>query len=134
PRTRPATAQPRLALVVGRTAGAVRQLPDSGLIVRMTRGRAWIGVLGVLLVGIVGLNVATLSFSASSGKIYEQISALEKENSVLSGRVDSRYSTGRIHAEGAALGLTTSTEVAPTVLEYSPKDVGIAAQRLAGAG
>ena len=35
--------------------------------VRMTRGRAWIGVLGVLLAGIVALNVFTLSFAATAG-------------------------------------------------------------------
>ncbi|MGE5407836.1 MAG: hypothetical protein ACM3NV_04430, partial [Syntrophothermus sp.] len=74
------SSQPRLAVVVGRTAATVRDLPDSGLIVRMTRGRLWIGVLGVLLVGIVALNVVTLSFAASLGKIDEQATALEKEN------------------------------------------------------
>ncbi len=73
-----------IPIAVGRTAVAVRQLPDSGLVVRMTRGRAWIGVLGVLLVGIVALNVVTLSFAASSGKISEQIRTLESENTVLS--------------------------------------------------
>src|SRR5207245_4212759 len=84
PRPKRATGgQPSLAIAVGRTAGAVRHLPDSGLVVRMTRGRAWIGVLGVLLVGIVALNVVTLSFAASSGKIYQNIEALEQDNSVI---------------------------------------------------
>ncbi len=83
---RPAATQPKLVVAAGRTAVAVRQLPDSGLIVRMTRGRAWIAVLGILLVGIVALNVATLSFAASAGKIDEQITALEKENSMLESR------------------------------------------------
>src|SRR5919112_1518080 len=72
-------ARPKLAVVAGRTAVAVRDLPDSSLVVRMTQGRLWIGVLGVLLVGIVTLNVATLSFAATSSKIDEQITALEKE-------------------------------------------------------
>jgi len=55
------------------------QLPESGLIHRLTRGRAWIGVLGVLLIGIVGLNVVTLSFAASAGKVDERIQALSRE-------------------------------------------------------
>ena len=55
-----------IPLAVG-TATAVRHLPDSSLMVRMTRGRAWIGVLGVLLVGIVALNVVTLSLAATAG-------------------------------------------------------------------
>jgi Tfp pilus assembly protein PilN len=123
-----------LALAVGRTAGAVRQLPDMGLIVRMTRGRVWIGVLGILLVGIVGLNVVTLSFAASSGKIDEQIQTLEAENSSLSGRVATLYGTDRIRNEAAKQNLRTSTEIGPRVIQSSRDDVEIAAQRLSGAG
>jgi hypothetical protein len=122
-----------IPIAVGRTAVAVRQLPDSGLVVRMTRGRAWIGVLGVLLVGIVALNVVTLSFAASSGKIFEQIRALESENTVLGGREATKLGNDRIHSEAAAQGLATSTSASPTVIQFSPKDVGVAAQRLAGA-
>jgi hypothetical protein len=134
PKTKRSGGQPSLAIAVGRTAGAVRQLPDSGLVVRMTRGRAWIAVLGVLLVGIVGLNVVTLSFAASSGKIDEQISTLEAENSMLKGKVAKRYGPDRIRNEAAAQGLRMSTELGPRVLSYSPADVGIAAARLSGAG
>ena len=50
-------------------ATAVRQLPDSSLMVRMTGGRVWIGVLGVLLAGIVAVNVVTLSIAASAGHV-----------------------------------------------------------------
>ncbi len=54
-------------------ATAVRQLPDSSLIVRMTSGRLWIGVLGVLLAGIVAVNVVTLSIAASAGHVDQNI-------------------------------------------------------------
>jgi hypothetical protein len=123
-----------IPIAVGRTAVAVRQLPDSGLVVRMTRGRAWIGVLGVLLVGIVALNVVTLSFAASSGKISEQIRTLESENTVLSGREATKFGNDRIRSEAAAQGLAMSTSASPSVIQFSPKDVAVAAQRLAGAG
>ena len=88
----------------------------------MTRGRAWIGVLGVLLVGIVALNVVTLSFAASSGKIDQNIQALEQENSILGRprRADVRR-PARVRHEAAALGLVmpaattrfTSVEAGP---------------------
>lgn len=136
-RARPKTkrsGQPSLAIAVGRTAGAVRQLPDTGLVVRMTRGRAWIAVLGVLLVGIVTLNVVTLSFAASSGKIDEQIQTLEAENSMLESKVGKQYGPDRIRNEAAALGLRMPTEQGLRVLEYSSGDIGKAAARLAGAG
>ena len=134
PRRAPATARPKLAVAAGRTAVAVRQLPDSGLVVRMTRGRAWIGVLGLLLVGIVALNVATLSFAASAGQIDEQITALEKENSMLGGREAQHYSTARIRSQGAAIGLAMPTTEEPRSIEFEPADVATAAARLAAAG
>ena len=130
----PASTRPKLAVVAGRTAVAVRQLPDSGLVVRMTRGRAWIGVLGVLLVGIVALNVATLSFAASSGQIDEQITALEKENSMLEGREAEHYSTARIRGQASAVGLAMPTTEDPRLIEFEPADVATAAARLAAAG
>ncbi|HVQ60255.1 MAG TPA: hypothetical protein VMS60_15240 [Solirubrobacterales bacterium] len=140
-RARPKTRTSRVAaggqlipIAVGRTAVAMRQLPDSGLMVRMTRGRAWIGVLGVLLAGIVTLNVITLSFAASSGQITEQITTLEKENSVLGGREAQRYATERVRAEAGALGLTMSTAEEPQVIEAGSDDVAQAAARLAAAG
>lgn len=123
-----------IPIAVARSAGAVRQLPDSGLVVRMTRGRAWIAVLGVLLVGIVTLNVVTLSFAASSGKIDEQIQTLEAENSGLSSKVATLYGTDKIRNEAAAAGLAMPTEVGPRVIEFSPDDIVKAAQRLSGAG
>jgi hypothetical protein len=127
-------ARPKLAVVAGRTAVAVRDLPDSGLVVRMTQGRVWIGVLGVLLVGIVALNVATLSLAASSGKIDEQITALEKENSMLESREAQHYSTARVRGEAAALGLAMPNTEEPKLVEAGPHDVATAAARLAAAG
>jgi hypothetical protein len=134
PRRAPAGTRPKLAVVAGRTAVAVRQLPDSGLVVRMTRGRAWIGVLGILLVGIVALNVATLSFAASAGKIDEQITALENENSMLESREAKHFSTARIRNQGSQLGLAMPNTEEPQVIELSPDDVATAASRLAAAG
>ncbi len=134
PKRRPAATQPKLAVAAARTAVAVRQLPDSGLVVQMTRGRLWIGVLGVLLVGIVALNVATLSFAASAGKTDEQITALEKEISMLEGREAQRFSTARIRHQGAALGLAMPNTEEPQVIELRPDDVATAASRLAAAG
>jgi hypothetical protein len=133
PKRAPA-ARPKLAVVAGRTAVAVRDLPDSGLVVRMTQGRLWIGVLGVLLVGIVALNVATLSFAASSGRIDEQITALEKENSMLGSREAQHYSTARVRAEAAELGLAMPNTEEPRLVEARPGDAVAAAARLAAAG
>lgn len=139
PARKPATrrapaARPKLVVVAGRTAGAVRQLPDSSLVVRMTQGRLWIGVLGLLLVGIVALNVATLSFAASSGKIDEEITALERENSMLETRAAQHYSTARVRGEAAELGLAMPNTEEPRLIEAQRGDAATAAARLAAAG
>jgi len=93
----------------------VRALPDSGLMVGMTRGRAWIVVLSVMLAGIVALNVINLSFSASEGKLAQQAQVLEQENSVLRARLAQRLSNGRVRDAAAALGMTAPT---PTDISY----------------
>lgn len=131
PRRKPAHVIP---IAVGRTAVAVRDLPDSGLVVRMTRGRAWIGVLGLLLAGIVALNVITLSLAATAGGIDQQMTVLDRENSRLEGREAQLFSTERVRHEAAALGLLASTGEEPRVVEASPGNVETAAQRLAAAG
>jgi hypothetical protein len=102
--------------------------------VRMTRGRAWIGVLGVLLAGIVAVNVVTLSLSASAGHIDRNITALEEENPLLRSRVDRLYGSARIRHEAAAAGLAAASTDQVAYVQASSKDVAIAAQRLAAAG
>jgi len=121
-----------IPIAVG-TATAVRQLPDSGLIVRMTRGRAWIGVLGVLLAGIVALNVVTLSLSATQSHVERNIQALDQENPFLRSREAQVSSAARIRHEAAGLGLITATTDGLASVTASRGDAKVAAQRLAAA-
>jgi hypothetical protein len=116
---------------VGRTAVAVRGLPDSGLVVRMTRGRAWIGVLSVLLTGIVALNVVSLSLSASQGKISQQAQILEQENSALRARLAQRLSSERVRSAAAGIGMTVPASTDINYRDASGEAVRLAARRLA---
>jgi uncharacterized membrane protein YgcG len=88
-----------------RSAGAVRDISDSTLIMRLTRGRGWIGVLGAMLVGIVALNVLSLSLTAGSGRTSLQIDALKTDISALRAQIDERLSAARVEAEAARLGM-----------------------------
>jgi hypothetical protein len=121
-----------IPIAVG-TAKAVRHLPDTGLMVRMTRGRAWIGVLGVLLAGIVALNVITLSFAASVGQIDQNIQALDAENSILRSRDAQLSGVARVRSDAAALGLVVPVGDEVDGLRAKPNDVAVAAKRLAAA-
>jgi uncharacterized membrane protein YgcG len=88
-----------------RSAGAVRDFSDSNLIMRLTRGRGWIGVLGALLVGIVALNVLSLSLTAGSGGRSLQIDELKGEVSSLRAQIDERLAASKVEAEASRLGL-----------------------------
>ena len=122
-----------IPIAVG-AATAARHLPDSSLMVRMTRGRAWIAVLGVLLVGIVAVNVITLSLSAAAGHIDQNIMALEQENSLLNSRDAQRSGSARVRYEAGALGLAPAATDQIDGVNAGPDDVATAAQRLAAAG
>jgi hypothetical protein len=121
-----------IPLAVG-TATAVGRLPDSSLMVRMTRGRVWIAVLGLLLTGIVALNVVTLSLTATASRIDQNIQALEQENSLLRSRDAQKSATERVRHEAAALGLVVPTIDHVSSVQTSPRDAAIAARRLEAA-
>lgn len=61
----------------------VRTLPDHRLLDRVVRGRAWIPILGVLLAGIVAMQVEILKLSASTGRSLERVTALQSTNQQL---------------------------------------------------
>ncbi len=99
-----------------RGVGAVKDFSDSSLIMRLTRGRGWIGVLGALLVGIVALNVLSLSLSAGSGRLSLQIDELKTDVSALRAQIDERLSASRVQEEAARLGLAVPDPKAITYL------------------
>lgn len=141
PRRAPARAKPArkaparggqlIPIAVGRTAYAVRGLPDSSLMVRLTRGRTWIALLGVLLAGIVALNVATLSLTSSSGGFDADIRTLQQENSVLETRLARRLSNDRVAAEAARLSMVIPATDQISYREAGPETIRDAARRLA---
>jgi hypothetical protein len=115
---------------VGRTAGAVSDIADSGLVVRLTRGRLWIGALTTLLVGIVALNVMALSLSASESKVGRQVDALARENSALRAKIADGLSNERIQAAAARLGLFMPEASAIRYLKAASDNAAVAARRL----
>jgi hypothetical protein len=114
-----------------RSAGAVRDLSDSGLIVRLTRGRGWIAVLCALLVGIVTLNVLSLSLNAGSGRTSLQIDELKTEVSSLRAQIDERLSAVKVQAEAARLGLANPDPRAITFLSAANANAARLAHLLA---
>jgi hypothetical protein len=120
-----------LPIAVGRTAGAVSGLAESGLVHRLTRGRLWIGVLTGLLVGIVALNVLALSFNASSSKANRQTDVLNRQISTLRAQVAaSGVSNEHVQAQASQLGMVVPEPGSIGYLEASSRDAASAAQRI----
>jgi hypothetical protein len=115
---------------VGGAAGAVGGIADSGIVIGMTRSRVWIGVLGVLLGGIVALNVVGLSLSASTSGTAAKIDELERANTVAQATIAKRSSSDRIQAMAAGLGLDTPAPRAVSYLKANPRDAAAAAERI----
>lgn len=110
---------------------AVGGIADSGVVMGMARSRVWIGVLGVLLGGIVAINVVGLSLSASGSQISAKIDELIRDNSVQQSRLAHRLSNGRISKEADALGLAVPAPDAVHYLKAGDADAKQAAERLA---
>jgi len=115
---------------VAAAAGAVGGIADSGLFVWLTRGRLWIGLLGTLLVGIVGLNVVALSFSASSSNAGQAADSLRRQNSALRAQIAGKLSSSEIQTTAARLGLVMPGAGSFGYVRTSPEDAKVAAKRL----
>jgi hypothetical protein len=117
-------------VAVGRIPVAVSGLADSGLFIRLTRGRLWIGLLACLLVGIVAVNVLALSFSASSSRSAAAADQLERENSAERARIARSLSNDEVQSAAAKLGLAIPGPDSISYLKASPDDAAVAAKRL----
>jgi cell division protein FtsL len=88
-----------------RAAGYVRSLPDHILLDRIIRGRVWIPLLGLLLAGIVAMQVEVLKLNAGIGRSLERSSALQAQNELLRAGVSQLSDEQRIERIAAQMGM-----------------------------
>jgi hypothetical protein len=98
-----------------RAAAFLRGLPDHSLLDRIVRGRAWIPILGVLLAGIVAMQVETLKLSASTGRALERGTALASRNEQLRASVAVLGDDQRIERLAAGMGMVMA---GPTSVKF----------------
>jgi hypothetical protein len=97
---------------------------------RLVRGRAWIGLLGVLLIGLVGINVSLLKLNAAAGRNAEWAKKLRVDNADLRARVSRLRSGQRIQASARDLGLVMPAAASVHYLTADPeRDVHQAVKR-----
>jgi hypothetical protein len=131
PVPQPSRAPHLVPIAVGRrTAAAVSNLADTGLLFRLTRGRLWIGTLTTLLVGIVALNVMELSFGANASTYGRQADILKRENSTLTTRLSTAYSDQSLQQAAGRDGLLSPAPGSIRYLDAGAKNADIAAKRL----
>jgi hypothetical protein len=105
PTARGARAGSRTVPLSGRAASYVRSLADHPLLDRIIRGRAWIPLLGVMLAGIVAMQVEVLKLSASMGQSIERSTSLQSRNEVLRASVAGLADDQRIERLAARMGM-----------------------------
>lgn len=95
------TAPPPLALRIG---GAVQSVAEHRFLERIIRGRAWIAILAVGLIGIVFMQVSMLRMNAGIGRDVDQATRLERDNAAMRATLSELTSGDRIEAQAAKLG------------------------------
>ena len=107
-----------------------RSLPDSRLFDRLVRGRAWIVFVGVLLIGLVALNVSLLKLNSEAGRNAEKVKVLRIQNTQLRARVSRLASAERLERTGRDLGLAMSIAGRVRYLSVRPTDARKAAKSI----
>jgi hypothetical protein len=97
---------------------------------RLVRGRTWIGLLCILLIGLVGLNVSLLKLNAAAGRNAEWAKKLRVDHADLQARVSRLRSAAHIQAEGRSMGLVMPAAADVHYLNSNPlRDARQAANR-----
>jgi hypothetical protein len=88
-----------------RLVAGLRALPDHRWLDRLVRGRVWIPLLGVLLTGIVAIQVEVLKLGAGIGRSVNLATQLQSRNELLTAGDAALSSDQRIMREAAKLGM-----------------------------
>jgi hypothetical protein len=102
PAARPAPPRARTAPPVVQT---LRRLPDARLLDRLLRGRAWIALVAVALLGIVFMQVSLLKLNAGISQAVGRSDALTRENAQLRTAISGLDADARIQETASLTGL-----------------------------
>jgi hypothetical protein len=127
-RRAPAVVAPRPGL--GPALGRFVEAGTAGLLDRLLRGRLWVGFIGVLLAGIVFLNVSLLQLNQDIARTSVHAAALDRQNSALRQRLAALDSIDRIIRVAQARGMIMPPPGEYRYLRAHPwLDAAVAARR-----
>jgi cell division protein FtsL len=97
-----AVARPPLSLRLGRRA---MRVGDARVLDRLVRGRAWIAIVAVALIGIVFMQVSMLKLNAGVSRAVTAADTLERQNSTLRADISQLDSGERVQDAATKLGM-----------------------------
>jgi cell division protein FtsL len=97
-----AAARPPFALRLGTAA---MRVGDARLLDRLVRGRSWIALVAIGLMGIVFMQVSLLKLNAGISRAVTAADTLERQNAALRGDISNLDSGERIQSVAAKLGM-----------------------------
>jgi len=101
--------------IATRVADVALDVSASRLMDRVVRGRVWIGVIALFLIGLVAMQVSLLKLNAGIGRAAQTVSTLDRRNAALRSDITSRSAGDRIQLLAEADGLVMP---APADIRY----------------
>jgi hypothetical protein len=109
----------------------IRALPETRLVDGLLRGRVWIWLIGILLGGIVAMQVSLLKLNAGISNAVTTASTLERQNADFEAQIARLSSGARVRDTAAAENMVTP---APGTIEFlrarPDRDGRLAARRM----
>jgi hypothetical protein len=107
PRPRPVPAGPPLRRGSTGVFERIRALPETRLVDGLLRGRVWIWLIGVLLCGIVAMQVSLLKLNAGISRAVTTTATLERQNADIEAEIARLSSGNRVREAAIADGMIT---------------------------
>lgn len=91
-------------------------------------------MIGLLLIGIVAINVLTVSYGSMASNIEADIDTLNNRNAILKSTETNALSMPRVRNAATAAGMVVPETIDVRYRSFQPGDIAAAAQRLAAEG
>jgi hypothetical protein len=128
---RPAPAGPPLRRGTTGVFERLRALPETRVVDGLLRGRAWIWLIGVLLGGIVAMQVSLLKLNAGISRAVTASSTLERQNADIEAQIAVLSSGERVRATAAGEGMVMPPAGDVDYLHYrGDRDARLASRRM----
>ena len=110
----------------------VRALPDHRLVDRLLRSRLWIILVGLLLGGIVAMQVSLLKLNSGISRAVETSATLERQNGALEAAIARLGATDRIRSVAETRGMVLPPAGEVKYLRVRPDDATRATRTMTG--